>query len=58
VESARNAKQAVDDDAAVRDHRARRIQRDLVALAGLYKQATELSAARPALVPAPRAAGA
>ncbi|WP_432827438.1 GTP-binding protein [Dactylosporangium sp. CA-092794] len=56
VESARTAKQAVDDDAAVRDNRARRIQRDLVALSGLYKQATALSAARPALVPAQRAA--
>jgi hypothetical protein len=54
VESARTAKQAVDDDAAVRDNRTRRVQRELVSLAGLYKQATALSAARPALVPAQR----
>jgi hypothetical protein len=43
VESARTARQAVDDDAAVRDHRARRIQRELVQLAALYKQASALS---------------
>ncbi|UWZ40341.1 GTP-binding protein [Dactylosporangium roseum] len=54
VESARTAKQAVDDDAAVRDHRARRIQRELVGLAGLYKQATALGAGRAVLVPAQR----
>lgn len=54
VESARTAKQAVDDDAAVRDNRMRRVQRELVSLAGLYKQATALSTARPALVPAQR----
>jgi len=52
VESARHARQAVDDDAAVREHRARQIQRELAQLAGLYRQATALSAVRPALVPA------
>jgi hypothetical protein len=52
VESARHARQAVDDDAAVREHRARQIQRELAQLAGLYRQATALSTVRPALVPA------
>ncbi|MEV4513396.1 dynamin family protein [Dactylosporangium sp. NPDC049525] len=54
VESARTAKQAVDNDAAMREHRTRRIQRELVSLSGLYKQATALSVARPALVPTQR----
>ncbi|MEU7873744.1 dynamin family protein [Dactylosporangium sp. NPDC049140] len=54
VESARHAQRAVDDDAAVREHRARHIQRELAQLAGLYRQATALSAGRPAPIPAQR----
>jgi hypothetical protein len=52
VDSARSAKRAVDDDAAVRDHRARRIQRDLVGLSGLYQQASALGPV--AAIPASR----
>jgi hypothetical protein len=54
VESARTAKQAADTDAAVRDHRAQRIQRELMRLAGLYQQAQALTTARGVVVPTPR----
>jgi len=52
VESARTAKQAADSEAAVREHRAQRIRRELMRLGGLYEQARELSAAAgPPVVP-------
>lgn len=43
VEYARTAKQAADSEAAVREHRAQRIRRELMRLGGLYEQARELS---------------
>jgi hypothetical protein len=61
VEFARTAKQAADSDAAVREHRAQRIQRELMRLGNLYEQARELSlvpAHRAPLVPSQRAASA
>ena len=43
VEYARTAKQAADSEAAVREHRAQRIRRELMRLGGLYDQARDLS---------------
>jgi hypothetical protein len=43
VEFARTAKQAADSEAAVREHRAQRIRRELMRLDGLDEQARELS---------------
>ncbi|MFC3504202.1 dynamin family protein [Micromonospora krabiensis] len=51
VQSLRTAKQAADTDAAAREQRQREITLKMTRLAGLYEQAQQLTAARPAAVP-------